>query len=324
MPPAGYAVPMQAVFDVVLPVFGIIIAGFVCGRTGVLGQDSSDALNRYVYWVALPALLFVGMARVPIGAIFNLPFLAAYLLGVAGIAAVAVAVARVAFPGNATQLTLGALSATFANTGYMGIPLFITAFGNDGTLPAVIATVINAAVMIGGAIAIIEAGQAGAAGLATGLGRAGRALMTNPLVLGPAAGILASALGVPIPKALGVFCDLLGASAGPCALFAVGLFLASQSATALVGGRRAVEAGWLTLLKLVGQPALTLVLARAFGLDAFWAFSAALLSGLPTGALSFVLAQQYKIYVVRASAVILASTVLSAVTLSVMLVWLRP
>lgn len=315
---------MQAVVDVVLPVFGIILAGFLCGRAGVLGQDSSEALNRYVYWVALPALLFVGMARVPIGAIFNLPFLAAYLLGVAGIAVVAVVVARFVFPGNATQLTLGALSATFANTGYMGIPLFLTAFGPDGTLPAVIATVINAAVMIGGAIAVIEAGQAGSAGIVVGLRRAAMALATNPLVLGPAAGIFASALALPIPKALGVFCDLLGASAGPCALFAVGLFMASQSATALVGGSRAVEAGWLTLLKLVGQPALTLVLGRAFGLDPFWTFSAALLSGLPTGALSFVLAQKYGIYVVRASAVILASTVASALTLSGMLAWLKP
>jgi len=314
---------MQAVFDVVLPVFGIIFAGWACGWARVLGQDSSEALNRYVYWVALPALLFVGMARVPIGAIFNLPFLAAYLLGVAGIAALAVVVARLAFPGGVAQLTLGAMSATFANTGYMGIPLFLTAFGPEGTLPAVIATVINAAVMVGGAIAVIEAGTH-AHGFALGLRRASVALATNPLVVGPAAGIAASALALPLPKALQVFCDLLGASAGPCALFAVGLFLASQSAGALVGGKRAIEAGWLTLLKLVGQPALTFLLARLFGLDARWSFAAALLSGLPTGALSFVLAQKYGIYVVRASAVILASTVLSAITLSLMMALMAP
>ena len=150
------------------------------------------------------------------------------------------------------------------------------------------------------------------------------ALATNPLVAAPAAGIAASALALPLPKALQVFCDLLGASAGPCALFAVGLFLASQRAGALVGGSRALEAAWLTLLKLVGQPALTFVLARAFGLDARWSFAAALLSGLPTGALCFVLAQKYGVYVVRASAVILASTVLSAVTLSLMMALMAP
>jgi predicted permease len=314
---------MQAVFDVVLPVFGIIFAGWACGWARVLGQDSSEALNRYVYWVALPALLFIGMARVPIGAIFNLPFLAAYLLGVAGIAAVAVIVARLAFPGGVAQLTLGALSATFANTGYMGIPLFLTAFGPTGTLPAVIATVINAAVMIGGAIAVIEAGTH-EHGLARGLRRAALALASNPLVMGPAAGIAASALGLEPPRALQVFCDLLGASAGPCALFAIGLFLASQSAGALVGGKRAIEAGWLTFLKLVGQPALTYGLARLFGLDQHWSFAAALLSGLPTGALTFVLAQNYGIYVVRASAVILASTIVSAITLSLMLALAGP
>jgi predicted permease len=313
---------MQAVFDVVLPVFGIIFAGWACGWARVLGQDSSEALNRYVYWVALPALLFVGMARVPIGTIFNLPFLAAYMLGVAIIAALAVAVARLAFPGGVAEHTLGALSATYANTGYMGIPLFLTAFGPQGTLPAVIATVFNTAVMVGGAIAIIEAGTH-EHGLARGVRRAAAALATNPLVLGPGAGIVASALGLTLPKALQVFCDLLGASAGPCALFAIGLFLASQSAGALVGDKRAIEAGWLTALKLVAQPALTYALARLFGLDAQWSFAAALLSGLPTGALSFVLAQNYGVYVVRASAVILASTVLSAITLSLMMALLR-
>jgi predicted permease len=314
---------MQAVVDVVLPVFGIILAGWACGIARVLGQDSSEALNRYVYWVALPALLFVGMARVPIRAIFDVPFLAAYLLGVAGIAALAIAVARVAFPGGVAVMTLGAMSATYANTGYMGIPLFLTAYGPDGTLPAVIATVINASAMVGGAVAIIETGTH-AHGLLLGLRRAAAALATNPLVVAPVAGIAASALGLPLPRALQVFCDLLGASAGPCALFAVGLFLASQSAGALVGGARAIEAGWLTVLKLVGQPALTWALARAFGLDARAAFGAAVLAGLPTGALSFVLAQKYGVYVVRSSAVILASTVLSALTLSIMMGLLAP
>ena len=39
---------MQAIFDVVLPVFGIMLAGYLSGRFKVLGEASSEALNRFV------------------------------------------------------------------------------------------------------------------------------------------------------------------------------------------------------------------------------------------------------------------------------------
>jgi predicted permease len=54
---------MSAVFNVVLPVFAIMLAGYLAGRFRVLGEPSSEALNRFVYFVALPALFFISMAR---------------------------------------------------------------------------------------------------------------------------------------------------------------------------------------------------------------------------------------------------------------------
>jgi len=69
---------MVAVLNVVLPVFGIGLAGYLCGRFGVLGAASSEALNAFVYYVALPALFFISMARMPLRDILNWPFLFAY------------------------------------------------------------------------------------------------------------------------------------------------------------------------------------------------------------------------------------------------------
>ena len=104
----------------------------------------------------------------------------------------------------------------------------------------------------------------------------------------------------------------MGAAAGPCALFAIGLFLVGRAPKA-----GALEVSWLVLLKLVVQPAVTWWLAdRVFGLDADTTAWAVILAALPTGALVFVLGQQYGVYVQRATAAILASTVLSVVTLS--------
>jgi predicted permease len=314
----GSGAVATAVLDVVLPVFGIVLAGWLCGRFGLLGEASSEALNRFVYFVALPALFFVSMARVPVGDVLNLPFLAAFGGGVAIVALVSLPVSRLVFGNGLGPSGLHALSATFSNTGYMGIPLLVTAFGPEGALPAIIATVLNGAVVMAIGIAIVEADLARGRGparialdIAGGVGR-------SPLVLSALAGIATSALGLALPKPLVTFCDILGAAAPPAALFAIGLFLVGRSIT-----RGLPEVCWLVALKLMAQPLVTWLLAvPLLRLDPLWAASAVTLAALPTGSLVFVLAAQYGVYVQRATAAILVSTVLSVVTLSALLAML--
>ena len=49
---------ITSIINVVLPVFALILAGYLCRRTGRLGETASTELNRFVVWLALPALLF--------------------------------------------------------------------------------------------------------------------------------------------------------------------------------------------------------------------------------------------------------------------------
>lgn len=311
---------MHAILNVVLPVFGLILAGVIAGRFRILGQDSSEALNRFVYFFALPAVLFLGMARVPVSQTANMPFLEAYFGALILIVVVVIAVARLAFPGRVAEYALGAMSGIFSNTGYMGIPLFLTAYGPKGMLPAVVSTVVGTIGVVGGVIGAIEIEVHGNAGALLAMKRAGRAVVGNPLILAPVIGVAWSAAHLPIPVSLATFGDLLGAAAGPCALFAIGLFLASRSLGALMGGRKAIEISWLVAVKLVLQPLVTWAFAVYLGLPPFWLAAAVILAALPTGALTFVVATNYGIYIERTSAVILASTVVSVLTLSVVMV----
>jgi len=307
---------MRAIVDVVLPVFGLIFAGVAAGRFRILGQDSSVALNGFVYWFALPPLFFLGMARVPVAQAMNGPFIVAYLGGVVAVFLAVIILWRLFFPGTAAEHSMAGMNASFANTGYMGIPLFMTAYGPEGLLPVVISGVINGAIVAAGMIALVDALQ----GVRQSLGRvlldAGRTLATNPLVVAPLAGLAFSASGLSLPKAVATFGDLLAASAGPCALFSVGLFIAARPLGSLVRGRKAIESTSLVFLKLIVHPLVTWAIAVALNMDPFWAFSAVIMAALPTGALAFVVAQQYRVYIERTSAVILISTVLSLATLS--------
>jgi predicted permease len=305
------------IFNVALPVFGLILAGYLAGRLGWLGSESSDALNRFVYWMALPALLFVAMAKVPVADVLNWPFLAAFAGGMTLSFAAAFAVNLAAFPARLAEQTLRSLAGVFANVGYMGVPLYLAAFGPERTLPALIATVFVSAIAVGGTVALIEIDLARAGEQKRILRDIAGALLKNPLVVMPLAGLGLSALGLPLPTPVETFGNLLGAAAGPCALFAIGLFLVGKP---LAGNWP--ELGWISVMKLVVQPAATWVLAvPVLGLDPFWAGSAVLLAGLPTGALVFTLAQNYDIWPGGASAAILVTTVLSVVTVSAILVW---
>ncbi len=306
---------MEPILNVVLPVFGIIATGYGCGRCGLLGDDSTEALNRFVYWVALPVLLFRSMAMADLAELYNGAFLAAYIGGVLGAWVLAMAFARMVYGLRLAENALYGLNCVFANTGYMGIPLAITAFGQAAALPAIVATVIHAAILVTIATALIEFGQARGGGGSVGrmLIDVAGAIAKSPLIVAPVLGVLWALTGLALPGPVDGFTRILGAAAGPCALFAIGLFLVGRPISEGIG-----EVGTMTAFKLLLQPAIMAALVFwVFPMDPLWATVAVLMATLPTGASSFVLAQAYGTYVQRTSTVILITTVLSVITISV-------
>ncbi len=313
---------MSVVLNVALPVFAIILAGVLSGKAKLLGPASSEALNKFVYWMALPPVLFLGTARRSLSEIFNGPFIGAFLGAMLAVYALGALIGWLVHRERTQILCMQGLTASFSNTGYMGIPLFLAAFGPDHLAPTILATVIMSAIMVGIAVIWLEFANSHGHGLGKALTDVGRALAKNPLIVSTAIGIAWAALlpGVAVPRPIATFCELMGAAAGPCALFAIGLFLAGRSLKADL-----VEVGWISALKLLVQPALTWALTvTLFPMDPFWTGSAIILAALPTGALTFVVAQQYQIYVDRTSSAILVSTMLSVVTLSALLAVYAP
>ncbi len=311
---------MQAILNVILPVFGIILTGYFAGRSKMLGPESSEALNKFCYWFALPAILFLGPARVPLDQVLNLPFIATFMGGVAIAWLIALAVGVTAFRDRPAVTALALLSGTFSNAGYMGIPLFLAAYGPQGVLPAVIATMSYTVLLVGTTVVIVEADLAGKGGGVAALRNVLRGLAKSPLVVAPLLGLAWNMGGIALPKPVSNFGDLMGASAGPAALFAIGLFLSTRSLGTLAGGKKLAEVGWLVYVKLIVQPLATWWLAGVFELDAYWRSAAVILAALPSASLCFVLALQYRQFVERASATILISTILSPLVLGALMI----
>lgn len=313
---------MFEVLNVTAPIFGVIAAGILFGRLRLLGEGSSEALNRYVFMLAFPMALFHGTAKAPLSETLNVPFLAAYVAGMVAAFVVAALIARYVQGETAAVACVDGVSASYPNTAYMGFPLFTAAFGPERLGPAIITSVATAIVLIAIAATWLEYLRHGGGGRKA-VGKIALAIVRNPLIIGSVLGLAwtAGTGGHPLPVAVNAFCSLIGQTAGPCALFSIGLFLASRPM-----GRHLVKLGWVTIIKIVVQPALTFALIAVFfpDLDRFWAASAVLLAAMPSGGTTFVIAQEYDTAVERASAGILITTAVSIVTMSLLLAWYGP
>ncbi len=146
-------------------------------------------------------------------------------------------------------------------------------------------------------------------------------MIRNPLLFAPALGTLVSFSGLTIPAPAETFLKMLGGAASPCALVALGLFLAQPRKIE----RDSVNAiAFLVSVKLIVMPLATWLLAvYVFGLPPHLAQSATLLAALPAGTGPFMLAEHYRREAAITSNVILYSTILSVFTLSGFLALIR-
>ncbi|MHB9796831.1 AEC family transporter [Pseudomonas sp. MT3] len=309
---------MLHVLSVVLPIFALILVGWLCRRTNRLGPQAASEINKLVVWLCLPALLFKVTATSTWAEIWQPGFLAAFTGG-----CLLVFFATLAWrllQGRALPAaSIDGLSASYANTGYMGIPLCLLVFGQDGLEPALIASLLVVCVLFAIAVVCIEVGLQNEKHIGRAIAVVLKALGKNPLVVSPILGGLWAASGIGLPMPLLHFLDMLAAATTPCALVSLGLFLAQKQETQ---GPR-VGAWPLVAIKLVGQPLLTGFLAyTVFDLPPLWADSALLLSALPTGTGPFMLAEYYRREAAVVSRSILVSTLGSLVTLSLCLLWI--
>ena len=302
---------LDPVLGAVLPVFGLVACGYLAGRFRIVTQASSHALNQFVYAFALPAMLFVAVYRGSLDEILSGYFLLAVIVATVGTAVVGFLLSHLQGASPAEN-TMRALNASFANTGYLGIPLVTVAYGERAALPAALATVATNIISFALAIVCLELFVNPQPG---GVRRALAGVIRSPLIWPIALAVLVVALEIKVPLPVERFATLLAAAAGPCALFAIGLFVSQLSI------RAGAAASWqTTVLKLVLHPVLMALLAFwLLPVDAFWAKIAVVCAALPLGATAFVLAQRYKLLEAETSTGAVISTVASVLTVSIVM-----
>lgn len=309
---------MLQVINVIIPIFALILAGYICGKSGKLSASASTEVNLFVVWLALPAQMFDFTAHSNWQELWQPGFIIAFGAGTLLVYFFLLIYYRLQTKDWAVA-SFQSLSGSYANTGYMGIPLLMLAFGDSGLGPAVIATLIVVCALFTVATIFIELGVHANRPLSEIITTVVKSLGTNPLLVAPLCGAIWAMTGLELYAPLRQFITFLGAAASPCALVAIGLFLQQKSMAP-------AKTTWsLVFAKLILQPFVVWLIADPIlGLPSFWVYSAVLISALPTGTGPFMLAQYYRADGSLISRVVLITTLGSLVTLSILLWWMSP
>jgi predicted permease len=135
------------VADLVLPVFAIIVTGWLAGWLGYISRSLADGLVHFAYNVAMPALLFVTIAQVSVRNLLEWRFLLAFGGGSILCFALVFLAVRVGWGRDVASSTIHGMTAAMTNTGFVALPILHSIYGQPAVLPAAIATVFVAAVM---------------------------------------------------------------------------------------------------------------------------------------------------------------------------------
>src|SRR4029077_5352310 len=300
--------------DLILPVFGVILTGWIVGYTGYLSRTLSDTLIHFAYNIAMPALLIGTIAQEPSHSLINWRFLVAF--GVGSLLCFTLVFAMMSIRGSRSlaSRTMHGMAASMTNTGFVAAPFLPAIYGPRAVLPAAIATVFVAVVMFPAAVILLELDQRDGHGSRTAPMITVKHSVLNPMVLSTLIGMLWSVLDLRMPGPVTAYFGILANALTPCALFAIGLGLSIDGLRANIG-----RASLLSAVKLVIMPLIVYGLSVSLGLDPLYTIAAVICAAVPTAKTVYILAGEYRCEEMMVASTVSMTTLASVISL---VIWL--
>lgn len=300
--------------DLILPVFAVILTGWIVGFTGYLSRTLSNALIHFAYNIAMPALLIVTIAQEPSHSLFRWRFLVAFGGGSLLCFILVFGIMSLSASQSLASRTMHGISASMTNTGFVALPVLEAIYGPHAVLPAAIATVFVAVVMFPAAVILLEVGQRDANGAGATPMDTVKHVLLNPMVISTVIGMLLSVLNLHMPTPVTTYLNILADALTPCALFAIDLGLSMDGLRATIG-----RSSLLTVVKLVIMPLIVYGLSLVLRLDPLYTIAAVICAAVPTAKTAYILAGEYHCEETMVASTVSLTTLASVISL---VVWL--
>ena len=302
---------MQALLDVIVPVFLVIGAGAFCAWRGLFGQNAVDGLMLFAQSIAVPALLFRAISSLHLGEHFDPFILISFYSGSISCFTLGMLTARFIFDRDWEDSVAIGFTCLFANSLLLGLAITDRAYGADALQGNYLIIALHSPICYTIGITAMEIARARGTAARALPAKVLSAILRNTLVIAIALGALVNLSGLHLPDPATEALDMLAGTALPAALFAMGGVLLRYRPQA--DGRIIAFVCFVTLGL---HPAITWSIGSLTGISTPAFRSAVLTAAMAPGINAYIFANMYG----RARK-IAASSVLIATMISIITAW---
>ena len=292
-----------------LPVFAVMVLGWILKRVGFLTDGFTRVADKLVFKVALPCMLFLEIARMDPSQLLDGRFVAygaaVTLASILGIWLLARLLMK-----DKTQVGAFVQGAYRSSAAILGAALITNVYGSSGYAPLMILASVPLYNVFAVLVLVLEAGGDGRMD-GKRLKSAALNVCKNPIILGILAGMPFALLGLELPPILTKGVSMLGNLSTPLALLAIGATFVWGDALKKAGPTVAA-----TLIKLVLLPMIFLPLAVRLGFRNEQLMAILIMLGSPSTPSGYIMAKQMGNDAVLANGIVVLTTLLAAVTIT--------
>ena len=270
----------------IVPIMLLVGVGFISRRLGILKAGDQRVLSAYVYYWALPALLFANIAVTEFTS-ETLRFMAAGVTPVLIVFFFYIIISKI-FSISRNTSYLMTLSTIFGSWGFFGIPFVMFAFPtSEAERLAILSLVSIAVVSVTISITLLEYTKMQASSVWRGLSIVLKKLSRNPLIISIALGLIIALTGISIPDLILKPIHMLGNTTATVAIFLLGVFLYGRKYTNLGYALR------LSTLKVIFLPIIAFITVALFNLAEPHRSIIVLMHAMPVALSMIVLSERY-------------------------------
>lgn len=304
---------MNALLDVILPVFLIIGVSYFAAFRKIVDEAAVDGIMKFAQNFAVPVLLFRSVSRLDLAQSFDPALLLSFYAGALTAGALGYFGARILFDRPPADAVAIAFVASFSNSLLLGLPITERAYGAAALAGNYAIISIHSPLLYGIGITLMEMVRSQGEGLAKAAlaRRVLKSIFTQPLVIGIICGFIVNFSGLPLPGVVASAVDMMVKAAIPAALFGLGGILLRYRPE---GDMKAI--GFVSVLTLIVHPMITFGLGHLLGLTIDQTRSAVITAAMAPGVNAFLFANMYGV-----AKRVAASTVLLATGATIVTAW---
>lgn len=290
-----------------LVLFVYLAAGMYCFKRGLIDTDMKKKLVDFILKVTLPCMIFNS---------FNKPLTADVLKKTAMAFLVALCIALLSYlcgkvlynryPSDRKSILQ--YCTLVNNSGFLGMPMVSSVYGSDGLLYASIFIIPNRIMMWTAGLSLFTVSD---------FKSKCKNIFLNPCIITVFLGLIRRLFNLPFPAFLDTAIANIGAITSPLSMMVIGTMLVGISWKTLLEP----SIFYLAFVRLVGLPVIALILMNLLHFDPMLTGVSLILTGMPAGSTSALLASKYGADEDYASRCIITTTLMSLITVPILMLF---